>query len=115
MTDEGLPAAHHDADATPELRASHEERERVAEILRIAAGDGRLTMPELEERLEGALTARTSGELVALTADLPEESGVTTGAKEVVRLDFQGGNGARRGRWIVPRHGLQPEYPASDR
>ena len=103
MTDETFPVAHHDAGATPALRASHEERERVIEVLGVAAGDGRLTMAELEKRVEGALTARTSGELAQLTADLPEVGGVAAKVKEVVRLDYQGGSGARRGRWIVPR------------
>src|SRR5690242_20208884 len=54
-----------------ELRASHEDRDRVAEQLRVAAGDGRLTGAELDERLELALTARTYRELAALVADLP--------------------------------------------
>jgi hypothetical protein len=103
MTDEGLPPAHQDAREMPELRASHEDREKVAEVLRVAAGDGRLTAAELDERLEAALTARTSGELSVLTADLPEPIGVTARAKELVRLDFQGGNATRRGQWIVPR------------
>lgn len=102
MTDERLPVVHHDAPAKPELRASHEERERVAEVLRVAAGDGRLTPAELDERLEAALTARTSGELAALTADLPEVGGAAL-AKEVVRLDFQGGSVRRRDQWLVPR------------
>jgi Domain of unknown function (DUF1707) len=103
MTDESFPVAHHVAGVTPELRASHEERERVVEVLGVAAGDGRLTMAELEKRVETALTARTSGELAQLTADLPEVGEVATRAQEVVRLDFVGGNGVRRGRWIVPR------------
>ena len=103
MTDESFPATHHEAGATPELRTSDEERERVVEVLGVAAGDGRLTMDELETRVERALTARTSGELAQLTADLPEASGVAARAKEVVRLDFEGGTGARRGQWIVPR------------
>lgn len=101
MTDEGLPVAPHDAGAKPELRVSHEDRERVVEVLTAAAGDGRLSAAELDERLEATLTARTSSELTALTADLPEE--VAAGAKDVVRLDSQGGSAARRGRWIVPR------------
>lgn len=53
-------------------RASHADRERVAEQLREAAGDGRLTVPELEERLEVALSARTYAELEPLTRDLPD-------------------------------------------
>jgi hypothetical protein len=76
------------------------------EVLRVAAGDGRLTAAELDERIEAALTARTSGELAALTADLPAVPGpagsVAAQAKDVVRLDYQGGNATRRGQWVVP-------------
>ena len=72
----------------------------------MAAGDGRLTAAELDERIEAALTARTSGELAALTADLPAVPGqagsVAARAKDVVRLDYQGGNATRRGQWVVP-------------
>ena len=78
----------------------------MVEILRVAAGDGRLTAAELDERLGAALTARTSGELAALTADLPEVGhvgGIAAQAKDVVRLDYQGGNATRRGRWMVPQ------------
>jgi hypothetical protein len=54
-----------------ELRASDADRERVAEQLRAAAGEGRLSADELEARLEQAFSARTEGELEPLTADLP--------------------------------------------
>jgi hypothetical protein len=40
-------------------------------VLRVAAGDGRLSAEELDARLESALSARTLGELAGLTADLP--------------------------------------------
>ncbi len=56
----------------PALRASHAERQLAVDILRIAAGDGRLTAAELDQRLDAALTARSIGELAALTADLPD-------------------------------------------
>ena len=56
------------------LRASHVDRDRVVELLRVAAGDGRLTAGELDGRLEAALTARTYGELAALTTDLPADT-----------------------------------------
>jgi Domain of unknown function (DUF1707) len=59
--------------STPEHRASDAEREAVADRLRAAAGDGRLDADELEDRLAAAYVARTRGELVPLTADLPEE------------------------------------------
>jgi hypothetical protein len=54
-----------------ELRASDADRDRVAERLRAAAGEGRLTADELEERLERAFSARTGAELEPLTSDLP--------------------------------------------
>jgi hypothetical protein len=55
----------------PDLRASQEERDRVVDQLRTHAGDGRLELDELEERIETALHARTRGELSALLRDLP--------------------------------------------
>jgi hypothetical protein len=53
------------------LRASDADRERVAERLRHASTEGRLTAEELEERMHRALSARTYGELDGLVADLP--------------------------------------------
>jgi len=53
------------------LRASDEDRERVAERLRVAASEGRILAHELEERLATALRARTYGELDSVVADLP--------------------------------------------
>ncbi|HEX6444572.1 MAG TPA: DUF1707 domain-containing protein [Streptosporangiales bacterium] len=58
-----------------ELRASDQDRDRVAEHLREAAGDGRLTLAELEERLDLTYRARTYGELAPITADLPIPTG----------------------------------------
>ena len=106
MTGEVSPGTGTGSGARPELRASHEDRDRALDILRVAAGDGRLTAAELDERAEAALTARTRGELAALTADLPavpDQAGtVAAQAKDVVRLDYQGGNATRRGQWVVP-------------
>jgi hypothetical protein len=53
------------------LLASDGDREQVAERLRAASAEGRLTAEELEERLERAFSARTAGELEPLVADLP--------------------------------------------
>jgi Domain of unknown function (DUF1707) len=90
-----------------QLRASHQDRDRVVEILRVAAGDGRLTAEELDERLEVALTARTFAELAALTTDLPAAPGTPDGVppepKELVRIDCQSGSARRDGRWLVPQ------------
>ena len=52
------------------LRVGHSERDAVAEILQKAAAEGRLTMAELDERLDAALRAKTYGDLEPLTADL---------------------------------------------
>ncbi|MGY5059950.1 DUF1707 SHOCT-like domain-containing protein [Streptomyces sp. 900105755] len=97
-----------DRGSSPELRASHTDRDRVVDVLRIAAGDGRLTADELDERVEAALSARTLGELIALTADLPPVSAVsgTTVAevKDVVRIEqIHSGAVERVGRWVLPR------------
>ena len=66
-----LPPASPDHDVTPPLRASHADRDQAVEILCAAAGDGRLSAAELDERLDAALTAHTLSELATLTADLP--------------------------------------------
>jgi hypothetical protein len=55
-----------------DLRASQAERERVVDRLRAHAGDGRLEIDELEQRIEAAYAARTRGDLRALLRDLPE-------------------------------------------
>ena len=54
-----------------DVLASDADRERIAERLRTAGGEGRLTPSELEDRLETAFAARTGAELELLVADLP--------------------------------------------
>ncbi|MER5856586.1 MULTISPECIES: DUF1707 SHOCT-like domain-containing protein [unclassified Streptomyces] len=54
-----------------ELRASDADRDRVADILREALAEGRLTADEHAERVEGALHAKTVGELEVFIRDLP--------------------------------------------
>ena len=97
-----------DKSQLPELRASHQDRDRIAEQLRVAAGDGRLTMDELDERLEKALNAKTGSELAALVTDLPAVVDGTAlalpaEAKELARIEVSSGSAAREGRWVVPR------------
>ncbi len=96
-----------------DLRASHADRDQVVELLREAAGDGRLSPEELDDRLELALTARTYAELASLTADLPIAPGAAVlpagaGAasvtpKELVRIHVHGSSAQRNGGWVVPR------------
>jgi Domain of unknown function (DUF1707) len=95
-------------DPRDELRAGHDDRDRVVEVLSVAAGDGRLTPEELDERVGAALTARTYGELAALISDLPAAPQSPAGAagatpKDVVRIACHGGTARRDGPWMVPR------------
>src|SRR3954453_16069257 len=53
------------------LRASDEDRERVAKLLRDHYGAGRLSEDGLSGRGEAVYRARPTSELEALTADLP--------------------------------------------
>jgi Domain of unknown function (DUF1707) len=109
MTDEGSPLQRGAELASQAgLRASHGDRDRVVELLRVAAGDGRLTAGELDERLEAALTARTCGELAALTTDLPAIPASAPAPpvpepKDLARIDCQGSSVKRDGRWVVPQ------------
>ncbi|WP_331765201.1 DUF1707 domain-containing protein (plasmid) [Streptomyces sp. NBC_01384] len=112
MSGEISPTGKHSGPgSSPELRASHADRDRAVDVLRIAAGDGLLTADELDERLETALSARTLSELAVLTADLPAVSTTADGTaaevaevKDVIRIE-QVFSGAveRTGRWVLPR------------
>src|SRR6201999_1782819 len=53
------------------IRASDEDRDRVAGLLQEHHAEGRLTAEEFSERMDAALHARTLGELDELLADLP--------------------------------------------
>jgi uncharacterized protein DUF1707 len=68
---ERRPAAPHGVRDSSRLRISDDDRHQVAEVLRQAAGEGRIDLDELEERLEAAYQAKTYGDLVPITADLP--------------------------------------------
>jgi hypothetical protein len=52
-------------------RCSDAEREQASAVLRAAAGESRLTLAEVEERLAVGYAARYRHELAAITADLP--------------------------------------------
>jgi hypothetical protein len=109
MTGEVAPRGRDDEPTSPDqLRASHEDRDRVAEMLRVAAGDGRITAEELDERLEVALTARTHGQLAALIKDLQVAPGLVPGAalpepKELTRIECGSSVVTRDGPWVVPQ------------
>jgi len=93
--------------ASPGVRASDADRDRVVDVLCAAAGDGRLTADEFEGRLEAALSSHTLDELAVLTAALtggPGRSGVATAqAEDVMRIKKHGGKVRCTGLWVVPR------------
>jgi hypothetical protein len=57
-----------------DLLASDADRERCATVLARHYVAGRLTLDDLEARLDRARVGRTRGELAAVTADLPRPS-----------------------------------------
>ena len=84
-----------------ELRASDDDRERFVQVLQDAHADGRLMLDELEERLAVVYSARTLGELAAVTADLlpAEEQPLNLDGRPVSAF-FK--KEQRGGRWVVP-------------
>lgn len=60
------------------LRISDADRHQVSEVLRQAAGEGRIDLDELEERLEATFHAKTYADLVPITADLPVQPRATS-------------------------------------
>jgi Domain of unknown function (DUF1707)/Cell wall-active antibiotics response 4TMS YvqF len=100
------------------MRASDADRERVANVLREAAGDGRLSMDELDERLDAVYAAKTYAELEPITHDLPDAGAPSVPVPSpAARRDptrFGGeptshgavailGGFTRRGDWVVPK------------
>jgi hypothetical protein len=55
------------------VRASDVERERVAKLISAAAGEGRLSIAEADDRLERVYTTKFRHELAEFVTDLPDE------------------------------------------
>ncbi|WIV59198.1 DUF1707 SHOCT-like domain-containing protein [Amycolatopsis nalaikhensis] len=68
---ENAPGSTLPADSVTGIRCSDAEREQVRASLYTAAGERRLTMDEVEERLGRLEEVRFRHELTAVTADLP--------------------------------------------
>jgi hypothetical protein len=119
-----------DARSDPRLlRASDTDRNRVAEALHEAAGEGRLTLDELQDRLDATYAAKTYADLEPVLADLPSAgAGVVVPVVDTRAVERRSGavarpagvvargegpdtrlavavmSGAvRRGPWLVPR------------
>ena len=114
-----LEPREHPGDGTgdpSQLRISDADRHRVAELLREAAGEGRLDLEELDERLGATYAAKTYADLVPITIDLPvpgepaaappvqrRETPPTTTSYESSMAIL--GGVSRKGAWLVPpRH-----------
>ncbi len=105
----------------PPLRASDQDREQVATVLHKAMADGRITVAELETRLDSVYAARTLVELEPITNDLPGHAlSLSKPAPPVVPANHMlsvspGGSSRgnivgimsgveRRGVWTAPAH-----------
>jgi hypothetical protein len=99
------------------IRIGDRERDAVATVLQQAAADGRLSMAELDDRLDAALQAKTRGDLDPLVADLSvelpsQQSGGQSQAQrpraagysreDPLRLDGGMSSEKRRGVWTMP-------------
>jgi hypothetical protein len=82
-----------------EIRASDGEREQAAQVLAQGMAEGRLTLEELAQRLDGVYAAATRGELEPYTRDLPAET--RRRPKRFTGALFAGVH--RKGRWRVGR------------
>ena len=97
------------------LRISDADRQKVADLLRDAAGEGRIDLEELDERLEATWGARTYADLVPITADLhlpahppstapvPRVPGGPPAVGHASSVAIMG-DCKRRGVWQVPEH-----------
>ena len=85
------------------MPVSDNDRERVAELLQRACGDGRITLEEFSSRVGAVWAADTPAELALATADLAPEPLVGTN-QPVERVTTIFSETKRRGRWrLLPR------------
>ena len=94
-----------DDDTQLELRASDADRDRTAAALGNAMAAGRLTSAEYAERLDLVYMAKTLGDLVPLTRDLPaaDTSGGAVASTDRARVAARFSKVIRSGRWVAGR------------
>jgi hypothetical protein len=85
----------------PDMRLSDAERELVVAQLNAAVSEGRLTLAEFEERVDGVLRSRTFGEIEPYVGDLPHKGPIA--GPEQLEIRNQSSSLKRQGRWTVPR------------
>ncbi|GAA2363819.1 DUF1707 domain-containing protein [Dactylosporangium salmoneum] len=95
------------ADRRENLRAADVDRQFVAERLKAALDEGRLSLGEYDDRLKEAYAARTYGDLDAILKDLPGFHPV--GASQIEPTEplvddpdeRRGGSDGRNPRWLL--------------
>lgn len=103
------------------MRASDADRERVARVLHDALGEGRITIDELEQRLDTVYAAKTFADLAPVTSDLPTQPHLPTEGEHTTahvatgpdaRIGGHAGSpvsiavmsgASRKGSWVLPR------------
>jgi hypothetical protein len=87
-----------------ELRPSDADREQAAVRLREACAEGRLTLEELSQRLDGLYLATTGNALAELTRDLPATPAPRNRRRHTWLAVCVFANFVRRGRLRLGRH-----------
>jgi hypothetical protein len=98
------------------LRASDRDRDEMLVRLHTAFAEGRLDEPELDERIDLVLAARTHDELAAVAADLPAGGSVRVrpGGGPVGRFQVAYKSSVTRaGRWRLPERFTTVVYKGS--
>lgn len=99
-----------DADpASKQVRLSDADRERAAQRLHRALGEGRITLVELDERIGQVYAAQYPADLRPPLADLPGDpligsatATVSAASTEPLVLSTSSGHLKREGRWVLP-------------
>ncbi|WP_193374026.1 DUF1707 SHOCT-like domain-containing protein [Nocardiopsis salina] len=100
------------------MRVSDADRDQVAAVLREAAAEGRITLGELDDRLERTYASQVYADLDPLVADLPHTVSGSHGAApapnpapagpaaagngEPLIINAKGDSIVRKGEWEVP-------------
>ncbi|TDE28193.1 DUF1707 domain-containing protein [Actinomadura sp. 6K520] len=96
------------------MRASDADRDQVADRLREALAEGRITPEEHAERIDMVYKARTYADLEPVLSDLPAAAGPRVDLRKEVRVPAPPppqspnivavfGGAERKGRWLVER------------
>ncbi len=96
MSPDLVPSSQPDA----HVRMSDRDREQVVTQLNQAVSEGRLTLTEFEERIDGVLAARTFADVTPYIADLPSAAAQPPAGDAT--FSARGSSIIRTGRWTVP-------------